>query len=800
MIQHYFKIACRNLLKHKVQNILSIVGLSIGFTAFLLGGYWHHWEYHFDSFHPQSSRTYALTTTGIFKTADGSVGELNQIHQMVEKDLVTFPEIAKVCHVSEVKYEFEKDTKSWIGMKIDSTFFDIFQCKLIEGSYYKVPFNVNHVILTQKMANFYFGDSSCVGKELKINDKLSYTIAGVMENYPQNSDFKFEYLILATPSPNQVKRNTTYVWLHPSADAAHLSKKIAAYRVKEPDTKWSKYSEWRFHLRPLPEIHTRCSPELKGRLQHIWILATAGILAFASALMNLLVLFIGQQQRKARYNATFSTLGASIYSLIGKNLLELTLPLFIAFLLSMAFIEFLFPFYKDYTSLVAESSSYYNGVIQSITRQEVLKASYWIYPLCCLIFLVLSTVPIVGLLKRNSRGTSLALRNGLIIGQIFIGSLFLLTSCMFYSQYRFMSRTDKGLVTDHIWQIDLGFDATYNTDCTPFIEALKQNSAIDDVTALTQPLLVLRGEWYCSFITQFPIEGRNNVDEATEDNCIVVQKNFLSFFGMKMKEGEWIQDQGTRDIVINETGARELNIPSLTGRLILSDDEDSENHAVPTRISGILRDFYYCPMQYPLSKVFFMYQNNADAARGYNGFRYFYIKVHPDNEKQALQYARRIYSQYSKKEISEDMQIIQLSTLMELFNRPEKTMFRIFLLLAVLCILISSFGVFFLVSLSTEQRKKEIAIRKVNGAQFSDILYLFLKEYLWLTLVSNAIALPLGYLFIKRWLETYAYHTDIHGWLFVCVFFFTCIIVILSVMRQVVVAAKINPAESVKSE
>ena len=164
MIQHYFKIACRNLLKHKVQNILSIVGLSIGFTAFLLGGYWHYWEYHFDSFHPQSSRTYALTTTGIFKTADGSVGELNQIHQMVEKDLVTFPEIAKVCHVSKVKYEFEKDTKSWIGMKIDSTFFDIFQCKLIEGSYYKVPFNVNHVILTQKMANFYFGDSSCVGK------------------------------------------------------------------------------------------------------------------------------------------------------------------------------------------------------------------------------------------------------------------------------------------------------------------------------------------------------------------------------------------------------------------------------------------------------------------------------------------------------------------------------------------------------------------------------------------------------------------------------------------------------------
>ena len=266
---------------------------------------------------------------------------------------------------------------------------------------------------------------------------------------------------------------------------------------------------------------------------------------------------------------------------------------------------------------------------------------------------------------------------------------------------------------------------------------------------------------------------------------------------MKMKEGEWIQNQGTEDIVVNETGARQLNIPSLTGRPIIN---NTGTDAKSYRISGILRDFYYCPMQYPLSKTFFMYQSNADAAKAYNGFRYFYIKVRPGKEKQALEHVRQIYPEYSKGEITEDAQIIQLSTLMELFNRPEKMMFRIFLLLAILCILISSFGVYFLVSLSTEQRKKEIAIRKVNGARFSDILCLFFKEYLWLTLTGNAIALPLGYIFIRRWLETYAYHTGFHGWLFICVFLFTGIIVILSVIKQVIIAAKINPAECMKSE
>ena len=796
MIRSYLKIACRNLLKYKVQNILSIIGLSIGFIAFLLGGYWYYWEHHFDSFHPQSEHTYALTTTGIFKTADGLEGELNQIHQLAEKEIIAFPEIAKVCHVSDVKYEADGKERSWIGMAVDSTFFDIFQCRMIEGNYHKTPYNANFVILTRKMAKHLYGDSSCIGKEVKINKEISYTVAGVMENYPQNSDFKFEYLILNTPQANIVKRSTTYVLLHSSANASHLNKKITSFRIKEADTQRDTYSEWHFHLRSLPEVHVYCSPELKGRFQHIGILATAGLLAFVSALMNLLALFIGQQQRKARYNSTFSTLGASTLSLVGKNLLELIIPLFIAFLISMGVCEFLFPYYKDYTSLVAESNSYYFGTIQSITRQEIFGTALWIYPLCCVVFLVISLLPIIGLLKRSSHGTSTSLRNGLIIGQIFIGALFLFTSCMFYSQYSFMTHTDKGLVTDHIWQIDLGYDATYNKDCSPFIAALKESSAIEGVTALTQPILVFRGEWYCTFITNFPIEGRNS-DESEEDNCVIVQKNFLPFFGMKMKEGEWIQNQGTEDIVVNETGARQLNIPSLTGRPIIN---NTGTDAKSYRISGILRDFYYCPMQYPLSKTFFMYQSNADAAKAYNGFRYFYIKVRPGKEKQALEHVRQIYPEYSKGEITEDAQIIQLSTLMELFNRPEKMMFRIFLLLAILCILISSFGVYFLVSLSTEQRKKEIAIRKVNGARFSDILCLFFKEYLWLTLTGNAIALPLGYIFIRRWLETYAYHTGFHGWLFICVFLFTGIIVILSVIKQVIIAAKINPAECMKSE
>ena len=791
MIQHYLKIALRNLQRHQAQSIISILGIAIGFTAFLLGGYWYYWENNFDTFHPRHTQTYAITTSGLLK----GNGELNQLHESMEKEMTAFPEIKTICRVSEMSYRPDGKEKSWIGMRVDSLFFTIFQCNLIDGGYQGIPFDGRSVILTQKMAEYLFGNSSCVGKTVRMTKEVSFTVIGVMKEYPQNSNFKFDYLCLSTPVSNSQKRSTTYVQVYPHADIAALKQKITASRMKEDDTKWTTYSQWRFHLRSLSELHIVCSPELDARFRNIKILAAAGLLAFVSSLMNLLVLFVGQQQRKMRYTATFITLGASFRSLIGKSLLELALPLLAAFVLSMALIEFVFPFYQEYTQLMYESNSWYSGVVQRITPAEVIRFAWVAYPATSILFLFLSLLPIATLLKHKQNAHSQVLRNGLIAGQIFIGSLFLITSFSFYLQYRLMAKTDKGLVTDHIWQIDLGYDATYHTDCSPFITELKQSPFIEEVTALTQPLLLARPDFYCSYVSHLPIEGRE-VEETVEDNCMVVQKNFLSFFGMKMKEGEWITNRGTYDVVVNETGARELNIPALSGRPILVDSK--ETNRTPYRVSGIIADYHYCPMQHGVQKTFFVFQDNAQAAQDYMGFRYFYVKIRPEHTLQALSHVAAIYQKYDKDEVADEQRVVSLTELMNLFNRPEKTMFGIFLLLASLCILISSYGIYALVSLSAEQRRKEIAIRKVNGALFGHILQLFLKEYIWMALIGNAVALPLGYLFIRQWLDTYAYRTPFYGWLLPLVFLLTCSIVMLAVARQVWVAIRQSPVNAIK--
>ena len=159
-----------------------------------------------------------------------------------------------------------------------------------------------------------------------------------------------------------------------------------------------------------------------------------------------------------------------------------------------------------------------------------------------------------------------------------------------------------------------------------------------------------------------------------------------------------------------------------------------------------------------------------------------------------LEHLHEITSHIQNDNVNRSKMFTELSDLVDLFNRPEKVIFTIFSILSLVCILISTFGIYSLVSLATEQRRKEIAIRKINGATFYHILRLFFREYFMLAALGNAFALPVGYLVMNRWLETYANHTTLPVWSFLLVFLITCGIVQLSIFRQVKRAAATNPA------
>lgn len=795
MIVHYLKVAFRNLVKYKMQSLISIIGLTVGFTVFILGGYWYYWETHFDNFHPEENRLYAITTSGIFKKASGMDAELAQVHHDdVAYFIRSVPEIEKVCLLQDSWYRIERDKnlQQATSLIADSAFFELFHTEFIEGTYKGVIPNRGSVVLTESTARKFFGSTrNVIGQAFFIEENYKPTVVGIIKDYPGNSELSFDFIEIGKVEfKRQANRYTTYVRLKNNVDADVVRKKINAHKSVAKLNYGQSTENWVFNLRIPAEVHLNCHPELDNRIRNIYILAFAGLLAFVSALMNLLVLFIGQQQRKKRNNITYLSLGGSVVSLTYKSLVELLLLMSVSFFLAFCCIEILFPYYQNYTAW--NGYGVYENVTKQINRTFLFKNTIYLMAISTVLFIAVSIYPIIRIVK--STASPILLRRALITGQVFIGSLFFITSLSLFKQLYFIQHTDKGIDYERIIQIDLGFETSHQTDIRVLKNKITQNPMVEQVSFTVSPVFSEQGDWYCSYINSFAFT-KEDLENPKEYNVLLVDREYFSLFGLKLKTGSMIAEANPLDFLINETGFRQMGLSDLLTRTMLCPPEI--NNCPPVKVCGIVNDFHHSPMQYPIQKLFFQLLSDET---DFMPAQYIYVKYKAGHKAEVLAHLRNVIKEIDKNEVTDDKKLIELSTIVKKFNKPEENIFIMFSILAFICILISTFGIFSLVSLSAEQRKKEIAIRKVNGATFRNILHLFFKEYLMLVVTGNAIALLVGYLLMQRWLETYSYRTTLSWWLFVCVFIITCLIVIFSIFGQVNKAAKTNPAEAVKAE
>ena len=780
MLKHYITIAFRGLFRYKWQNVVCIIGLTIGLSAFTLGGYWWYWEHHFDDFHPNTKYIYGITITGLSKSADGTASELDQLHRddagwMLEN----IPEIEKYCRIDWALLQYTEDgkTENISGLSVDSTFFSMFSSSFIDGGYKYAPYDGSHIVLTERSAMKYFGKTDCAGEIFPAGNKK---VAGVIRNYPANSDFRFEFLSLSSNVFNGMGRTTFYVQMNRYANISKIREKIENYesiaQTRIPDQQ----KGCTFNLRTLSEIHLNCHPELKSRFRNIRLLAIAGLLGLVSSLMNHLVLFIAQQQKRQRRNNTFRSLGASTSYLFTKSIIDLIIPLVVAVTLSVFLINFIFSYYQSYTQWQG-----YGVYANHISKPEFNALIHTVFKwtgLVIVLFLLAGSLIIAGMLGKSGKHTPLVLRRSLITCQVFIGSFFLFVALSLYKQFHFTQNKDKGIRVENIIQISSGGWSSF--DHKTMKEEMLRSPYIEDVTFTTTPVISELGDHCQSYI------GGMTVDETRYDNInvFVIEPNFFDFFGMKMKTGEWISNE--TEVVINETQAQVFGEKNPVGQFVRM-SRDSEE-----KIAGILSNYYYSTMQYPVAGlVFRLHGNNS-----FVSYQYAYIKTKPENRANASEHVQKFMDTQQTAKVADDKQFLALTDIMDEFNRPERTLSMIFGILSLACILVVSFGIYSLVTLTIEHRRKEIAIRKINGAEFADILRLFFREYLILVAVGNAFALTLGYYLMLRWFETYAYHTALGWWLFAAVLVSTGMIVYLSVVNKISEAAKVEPAEALKYE
>lgn len=798
MFLHYLKITLREHVTYKMQSLVSIFGLAIGFTAFLLGGYWLWWETHFDDFHPESDRLYCLTTAGIFSRANGQSPDLDQLHINDREELrKRLPEIEEMCSFWMRSFTLDRSGErvELHGMESDSSFFRLFQADFINGTYRGTVPDGHSVVLTEATARKLFGTTDCVGKELVMQEDFRPVVAGVVRNYPDNTDLLFQFLVIRTARPNQVGRLKTYVRLRKGTDVAHVRAKLADYRSRAGNLEEGRpENSWKINLRSASEVHLTCHPELTDRLRNIRILALAGFLAFVSGLMNLLVLFIGQQQRKQQKNRTYRCVGASPRSMWLKGITELLFPMAVAYLTAFCLIELIYPYYEHYTAW--NMYGVYENVVRHIDRPRLFTSVVLIAAGSTVVFFLLSYLPLRKILQ-TGRYRSVVFKRGLIVAQVFIGSLLFVISLGLFRQLHYILSKDKGIDYSNVIQVDLGYGTAWKTDLRLLKPEMENHPYVKGVTytAGNCPVFTEQGDWYGSLVTHFCLDP-NETDPEREDILVLADPGFFDFFGLQLKAGHLIAETDPNGILVNETCFRQLGYADLVDRPVYN---PLDGAATGLKICGVINDYLYAPMQYPVLPLFFMLQTHPLFEKDTPAYL-FYVRYAAGHKKEVLDHLRHVTSQVTEGSPETEKRFVELSTLADRFNRPDRVIFTIFCTLALLCILISSFGIYSLVSLSAQQRKKEIAIRKVNGATFPHILRLFFREYLMLVVVGNAFALPLGYLLMKRWLETYSFHTNLPFFLFLSVFFITALIVLASIFRQVKAAAAANPADAVKAD
>ena len=641
MLSHYVKVSFRELLKYRTQSIVSIIGLAVGFTAFILGGYWLWWETHFDNFHPEADRLYCLTTEGLVKRANGTQSDLDQLHINDREELFKLlPEIEVSCSFNHLSFTLKQDNEAinLHGMESEQSFFDLFRADFIEGTHQGVIPDGSSVILTERTAHKLFGTTNCIGKEVVLDNNLRPSVVGIIRNYPDNTDLLFDFLLIRTPHPNHVKRMTTYVRLQKNANVANVRNKLAHYK-SHAENKWDReqVKNWKINLLTASEVHLRCHPELTDRIRNIHILALAGTMAFLSALINLLVLFIGQQQRKQQKNRTYLCIGASTTSMITKSFIELALPLIIAFLISFCLIESIYPYYESYTTW--HRYGIYENVSRHLSRTSLLGNTLSLAGICMLVFLLICYYPIRNLLEHKIQKPAL-FKQGLIIVQIFIGSLFFITSIGLFRQLHFILSKDKGIDYERVIQVDLGYDTSFQTDLSVLKPEMTNHPYVEEVTYTcgNAPVFTEQGDWYGSFYSYFCFDP-NEAEPNSYNSVIVADKDFFSFFKLQLKAGSWPTDATPYSYMVNATCLQTLGYTDLLERPIYIKGQASQ-----ARVCGVIKDYLYAPMQYPILPLFFTTYENPmvkDFERPY----LIYVRYAKGHKKEVLEHLHEITSQ-----------------------------------------------------------------------------------------------------------------------------------------------------------
>jgi putative ABC transport system permease protein len=799
MFQNYFKVALRNILKHKFFSAINIFGMTMGITACLLIILYITDELSYDKFHVHADRIYQVGLHG--KIAGQDIMTATTCPPLAEAMTNEIPEVEAATRITPfygnpaIKYADKAFTEQKVFFA-DSNFFEFFTYQLLEGDVKTALQEPNCMVVTESIAKKYFGSESPIGKIVIVgNDKVSYKITGLTPDAPTNSHFTYNILLSSASSENlngNVWLNNfmyNYLRLKQNTSIESANTKFAAIVEKYVGPEIEKFmgmsikqmqsqgGEYGYYTQKLTDLHLHAvsqdNLEAGGNMMYIYFFAGIGFFIIVIACINFMNLSTARSAGRAKEVGLRKTLGSLRGQMIGQFLAESMMYSLVAVMIAFAAVYLLLPSFnllagKQLTLQVLTSPQFIFAIAAVVIFVGFVAGSYPAF--------YLTSFNAVEVLKGKVRAgmKSKGVRSFLVVFQFALSIFLIIFTLVVYQQIQYMQEKNLGLDKNNILVLQNTGRLASNKDA--FRNSLENQTGVVSLSYTNNT---------------FPGVNNTTVFRAAgseQDHIMgLYYADYLHMDVMKMelKEGRYFSKDFPSDstaIVLNEAAVKEFGYTNPLGEEIFYSPTQET-----LKVIGVVKNFNFESYKTQVRPLSIRLTNNSNN-----------LLVRYEGSAQAM--ITSVEKLWKQNAGNEPFEYTFLDQEFDQLFRAEQRMGTVFSIFSGLAIFIASLGLFALAAFTAEQRTKEIGIRKAMGATMLSLTVLLSKEFTKLVIIAFIPAAIFGWWVSNQWLDSFAYRIDVSLWVIIASGFGAILIAWITVSYQSVKAASTNPVHSLRYE
>ncbi len=798
MIRNYLKIAFRNVRRHKAYSFINIAGLAIGMACCFLIFLYVRDELSYDSYHEKADRIYRLVDSFDVE------GDLSRYFALssapfapaLKRDFPIYIEDAVRFMLGRRRMVTYGEKKFYEDGLIfaDASLFNVFTLPLSKGDAGTALEAPNTLVVSERIAAKYFGREDALSQTLKINDQ-EYLVTGIMREMPRNSHFHadmFASMKTLEQIPSVQKRYFqswarhefyTYLLFKEGHSGAELEEQLPGFIEKYAAQQIQAILGGPLSscLQPLKSIHLRSNLQHEisptGDIKYVAIFSVIAVFILLIACVNFMNLATARSAGRAKEVGLRKVVGANRHQIIKQFLGEALLFTFIALLISLILLVLALPSFNTLTGKSLElknlgSLAMLGAVVFFMFFVGIISGSYPAF--------FISRYQPAAVLRRTEKtasGRSL-LRKGLVVLQFGISITLIVSTAVVLDQLDFLRNRKLGFDKEHVVVVPIQ-DNSLRKNYEAVKADLMQNP---DIVSATITIGVPGGVVAGDAIQLVTEEGKKTLTVR----MIYTDHDYIKTMGMEIVQGRDFSREMSTDanqaFIINQAAVRTLQLKDPLSTRFEWDKKQG-------RVIGVVKDFQFQSLKEEINPlVIHIWTSNTYV---------FALRIHSDDIPSTLGY---IENKWKELDPAHPFEYSFLDETFDQLYRSEEKLGQVFTVFSALAIFIASLGLFGLALFMVGQRTKEVGIRKILGASIGRIFVLLSKEFALLVLVSNMLAWPLAYFFMRQWLQNFAYRVDIQPRIFFLSAAAALVIALLTISFQTLKAALADPVDSLRYE